>query len=255
MPQDPTNRDFWANQVNANIDQLELPYKNVEVQEALKDIATKFYPSYKRNLPHICTFYIKGECNRGNTCPYRHENISAEEIEQLSKGGNIDEKIRERYHGINDPVAKKIIDKVKEVNVPDPPEDMNISTLFIGGVDQYIDEEDITKTMEPFGKIKYVKIIHKSEVAFVCFHSRQAAEGTMESLYDRLFIHNKRLKLLWAKSQLEMNVGNKKKGKKEKQPAKKEKQPEEEEEDQEEEKDQEGEKEEPVSAKPAQKLI
>ncbi len=23
--------------------------------------------------PHVCSFYVKGECNRGQECPYRHE--------------------------------------------------------------------------------------------------------------------------------------------------------------------------------------
>lgn len=28
-------------------------------------------PYYKRNKPHVCSFYAKGECNRGDACPYR----------------------------------------------------------------------------------------------------------------------------------------------------------------------------------------
>ncbi len=72
MPKDATNRDFWANAVNQEPDKLVLPYKNPEVQEALAEVQKKFMPSYKRNLPHVCTFYIKGECVRGQTCPYRH---------------------------------------------------------------------------------------------------------------------------------------------------------------------------------------
>ena len=30
-------------------------------------------PYYKRNLPQICSFFVKGECKRGAECPYRHE--------------------------------------------------------------------------------------------------------------------------------------------------------------------------------------
>jgi pre-mRNA-splicing factor RBM22/SLT11 len=132
----------------------------------------------------------------------------------MKSGGNIDEKIRDRFHGINDPVAKKILDKVKEVNLPQPPADLNITTLFIGGVDENIDEVDIKNIMQGYGKIKSIKVIYKSGVAFVCFHARNAAEGAMTSLFDRLFISNKRLKLLWAKSQLEapsQNPAHKKK--------------------------------------------
>ena len=28
-------------------------------------------PYYKRNRPHICSFWVKGECKRGDECPYR----------------------------------------------------------------------------------------------------------------------------------------------------------------------------------------
>ena len=28
-------------------------------------------PYYKRNRPHICSFWVKGECKRGEECPYR----------------------------------------------------------------------------------------------------------------------------------------------------------------------------------------
>lgn len=28
---------------------------------------------YKRNKPHLCSFYAKGNCNRGDACPFRHE--------------------------------------------------------------------------------------------------------------------------------------------------------------------------------------
>lgn len=121
----------------------------------------KFYPSAKRNLPHICTFYLKGECNRGTLCPFRHDNITEEDIDSIKKGGSIDEKIKERFNGINDPIAKKILSKVKEVHLPKPPDDLNITTLFIGGIDESIDEEDILNAMKDFGKVKGVKMIHR----------------------------------------------------------------------------------------------
>ena len=39
-------------------------------REMLKQLA-RTEPYYKRNRPHICSFYAKGECNRGSDCPYR----------------------------------------------------------------------------------------------------------------------------------------------------------------------------------------
>ena len=40
-------------------------------KEMLKQLA-RTDPYYKRNRPHICSFYVKGECNRGDDCPYRY---------------------------------------------------------------------------------------------------------------------------------------------------------------------------------------
>ena len=28
-------------------------------------------PYYRRNLPKICSFFLKGDCTRGAECPYR----------------------------------------------------------------------------------------------------------------------------------------------------------------------------------------
>jgi hypothetical protein len=46
----------------------------------------------------------------------------------------VEDKIKNRYNGKEDPLAAKIIEKVKEFKIPDPPEDPNITTLFIGGI-------------------------------------------------------------------------------------------------------------------------
>lgn len=208
MPKDAINRDFWANNVNADIDKLELPYKDVKLQGALAEIAKKFGPSSRRNLPKVCTFYVRGLCTRGTACPYRHENINDDDLESLKKGVNIDEKIRDRFHGVNDPIAKKILDRVKESNLPKEPEDPNITTLFLGNIEANSKvEEDLKKQLEGYGKIKALKVVQKQGCAFVCYHARESAAKAMECLYDRFFLNgdnSKKIKVLWAKSQLEM---------------------------------------------------
>lgn len=40
-------------------------------KEMLKELA-RTNPYYKRNRPHICSFFVKGECKRGDECPYRY---------------------------------------------------------------------------------------------------------------------------------------------------------------------------------------
>ena len=67
-------------------------------------------PYYKRNRPHICSFFIKGECKRGAECPYRHEKPSDPD-DPLS-----DQNIRDRYYGVNDPVADKLLKRATAVS-------------------------------------------------------------------------------------------------------------------------------------------
>ena len=41
-------------------------------KELLKKLARND-PYYNRNRPHLCSFFAKGTCTRGDMCPYRHE--------------------------------------------------------------------------------------------------------------------------------------------------------------------------------------
>lgn len=68
-----------------------------------------------RNVAKICTFFIRKECNRGQSCPYRHTDITETDLESIKKGqGPANDKIMNRYMGVNDPVAKKIIEKIEK---------------------------------------------------------------------------------------------------------------------------------------------
>jgi pre-mRNA-splicing factor RBM22/SLT11 len=66
-------------------------------------------PYYKRNRPHVCSFWVKGECKRGEECPYRHEAPNDPE-DPLSN-----QNIRDRFYGINDPVAEKLVQRYQEI--------------------------------------------------------------------------------------------------------------------------------------------
>lgn len=60
--------------------------------ELLRKLA-RTQPRYERNRPHICSFWVKGECKRGEECPYRHEKPSDPD-DPLSN-----QKLRDRYYG------------------------------------------------------------------------------------------------------------------------------------------------------------
>lgn len=92
-------------------------------REMLKQLA-RTDPFYKRNRPHVCSFFVKGECNRGSECPYRHEKPVDNELAHQN--------IQDRYHGRNDPVAKKIMGAHAESQGLKPPDDITIvNPLFV----------------------------------------------------------------------------------------------------------------------------
>jgi len=54
MPKELANRDYWANNMNSGIDNLDLPYRKPEVLEALQKVAERHTGGgigdpYKRN--------------------------------------------------------------------------------------------------------------------------------------------------------------------------------------------------------------
>lgn len=83
-------------------------------------------PLYDRNKPHVCTFWQKGECSRGSLCPFRHEETS-----ELQTAYNI----KDRFYGVNDPIAKRILSTIENSKYIKAPEDSTIKTLVVSLVD------------------------------------------------------------------------------------------------------------------------
>ena len=84
-PTSAINREFYAQNVEAALENgvqdntagasggaVNFGKADPAAREMLKKLARQ-HPSYNRNRPHLCSFFAKGECNRGDTCPYRHE--------------------------------------------------------------------------------------------------------------------------------------------------------------------------------------
>ena len=63
----------------------------------------------QRNQARICTFFVRGECKRGAECPYRHE--------MPTTGPLSEQNIKDRYYGVNDPVANKIMERAANMQV------------------------------------------------------------------------------------------------------------------------------------------
>jgi pre-mRNA-splicing factor RBM22/SLT11 len=121
-PTSNINREYYAQNIESKMEDSPsgaISYGKADSagRELLKRLARKD-PGYKRNRPHICSFYAKGACNRGDECPYRHELPVENELSHQN--------IKDRYHGTNDPVARKIMAKHAEESGLAPPLDQSI---------------------------------------------------------------------------------------------------------------------------------
>ncbi|CAH8270323.1 unnamed protein product [Arabidopsis lyrata] len=127
-------------------------------------------------------------CKRGAECSYRHEMPETGELSQQN--------IKDRYYGVNDPVAKKLHGKAGEMGTLEPPEDESIKTLYVRGLNSSILEQDIHDKLYAYGAIR---VFAEKGYAFVAFKTREGAEKAIQELSNRLVVNGQRLKLTWGR--------------------------------------------------------
>eukprot|EP00485_Elphidium_margaritaceum_P003201 CAMPEP_0202688990 /NCGR_PEP_ID=MMETSP1385-20130828/4365_1 /ASSEMBLY_ACC=CAM_ASM_000861 /TAXON_ID=933848 /ORGANISM="Elphidium margaritaceum" /LENGTH=446 /DNA_ID=CAMNT_0049344063 /DNA_START=44 /DNA_END=1384 /DNA_ORIENTATION=+ len=231
LPVSRPNRNYMYEQLEhqvglgGNNTSLQLPYQQLDVQNggnAMLQRIQRRGPYYKRNLPHICSFYVAGTCNRGDACPYRHVHPSQDQKDDALK----DQNIKDRFYGVNDPVANKLINKYekwmhggsgdedgnsehnknKNRPLPEPPTDTTVRTLFIGGIDWSMNEDLIRDKLQSYGEILSVVLLHDKKCAFVTFATREMAEQTMTALFDQLYLNKRKCQLNWARPKNEQHT-------------------------------------------------
>jgi pre-mRNA-splicing factor RBM22/SLT11 len=127
--------------------------------------------SVQRNRAQICSFFARGECKRGAECPYRHEMPQTGELAEQN--------IRDRYYGINDPVAKKMLRRLGERVKLDPPEDTSICTLYVGNVEPNWREGDLRSIFEKHGQVTKIRMVHNKSCAFVTYATREVCKSAI----------------------------------------------------------------------------
>nr|XP_043627691.1 zinc finger CCCH domain-containing protein 49-like [Erigeron canadensis] len=196
IPKSDVNREYFAEEHDRRA-RAGLDYESSYGKERPNDTILKLQrttPYYKRNRAHICSFFIRGECTRGAECPYRHEMPVTGELSQQN--------IKDRYYGVNDPVALKLLNKAGEMPSLEPPEDESIRTLYVGGLDARVSEQDLTDNFYSHGEIESVKMVLQRACAFVTYTTREGAEKAAGELSNKLVIKGLRLKLMWGRPQV-----------------------------------------------------
>ncbi|KAI8321305.1 hypothetical protein GQ54DRAFT_187112 [Martensiomyces pterosporus] len=193
--EEPNRRDYLAKSANSlevNGEQTDFSGKAQPIgREMLKNMSRKD-PYYKRNRPHICSFFVKGQCNRGNECPYRHEMPQGDP--ELAKQNIVD-----RYHGTNDPVAKRMLSRAYKTDKLTPPEDKSITSLFVLGMDKSVSQADLRDHFYTYGELKSIVVVPKGNCAFINFKTRPAAEAAAQAVLGGCSIKGKALRIAWGK--------------------------------------------------------
>jgi len=140
---------------------------------------------------------VKGECKRGEECPFRHDKPTDPD-DPLS-----DQNMRDRYYGTNDPVADKLLNRAKAMPVLRPPEDKTITTLYIGGLGEEgaIAEDDLHGYFYQFGEIRNMTMLPHKGCAFIQYTTRQSAEMAADRSFNKLTLKNRKITIRWGRPQ------------------------------------------------------
>uniref|UniRef100_A0A1L8DI31 Pre-mRNA-splicing factor RBM22 n=1 Tax=Nyssomyia neivai TaxID=330878 RepID=A0A1L8DI31_9DIPT len=205
LPQSDVNKEYYIQNIDNQLKNTDgtsaagAVGKSIAASDMLAKLA-RTSPYYKRNRPHICSFWVKGECKRGEECPYRHDKPN-EPDDPLSE-----QNIKDRYYGVNDPVADKIMKRAASLPTLDPPEDKSITTLYVGNIGEHITETDIKDHFYHYGEIRTITVLPRQQCAFVQYTKRSAAEFAAEKTFNKLVLGGRRLTIKWAHSQAKQYV-------------------------------------------------
>lgn len=206
-PQSDANRAWMTAQQERDIELGRSIQGNVPTNSAaamkLQSMA-RMEPMYERNLPKLCSFFAKGECNRGKQCPFRHE-MPRDRNDPLSK-----QNTKDRFFGSNDPVALRMMGKKKEKAEKRRAElkarggegdERAVATLYVRftdeGTKKNIREADLREKFYSFGEISSVRM-HADKGAFIEFTTPQATEHAIAST-NRSNIGGRKIIVNWAR--------------------------------------------------------
>jgi pre-mRNA-splicing factor RBM22/SLT11 len=200
IPRSDVNKEYYVQNIDSEISKLDAttPAGAVGKSAAASDLLMKLArtsPYYKRNRPHICSFWVKGECKRGEECPYRHEKPTDPD-DPLA-----DQNIKDRYYGVNDPVADKLMRRAAAMPKLDPPEDKSITTLYVGNLGEILTEKTLRDHFYQYGEIRSVTMVPRQQCAFIQYTQRNAAEVAAERTFNKLILGGRRLTIKWGRSQ------------------------------------------------------
>ena len=214
VPQSDANRSWFNAQQARMLENGETCIvASTKAQAKLQSMA-RMEPRYERNLPKLCSFFAKGECNRGSKCPFRHE-MPRDRNDPLSK-----QNTKDRFYGTNDPVAAKMIWKKKQLEEqrreqrlaankdangnPIDGDERAVATCYVRFDTRdestqhiQISEQDVRDQFYSHGEIVSIRM-HQQNGAFVEYSTGSAAELAIVTMNHKL-INGRKILVNWAR--------------------------------------------------------
>jgi pre-mRNA-splicing factor RBM22/SLT11 len=205
VPKNEANREYFLATNASRLargDASLLNYDSIAspaAKEALEKLAAK-RPRSDKNLAPPCSFYAKGKCTRGDTCPYRHV-LVAERYPSLQS-------YRDRYHGENDPDAEKIFElnphlPKTAVSSKTLASEKVIQTLFVQGIRLGLTEDDIKEFFAARAAVTKIQLVADGTAALVMFGSKKDADTAASEALGTSDIRGIPVKVSWAKDNLD----------------------------------------------------
>ncbi|KAJ3020727.1 RNA binding motif protein 22 [Thoreauomyces humboldtii] len=194
VPRSDINREFFIASVEGSLGNdslINYAKSDAVAREQLKRMARPA-PYYNRNRQHLCSFFAKGECTRGDECPYRHE--------LPVDNGLSHQNIKDRYYGKNDPVAQRMLNRTDKSSMLATPEDTSITSVFLTGIEAGVTDTDLRSHFHTFGEIKSLVLVAQSKVAFVNYTTRAAAELAIRKSYNNCNIKGHAIRVQWGRA-------------------------------------------------------
>jgi pre-mRNA-splicing factor RBM22/SLT11 len=203
VPQSMANRAWYTAQQERALAQGQNMVGEVNALAAAKlQEMANMEPRYERNMAKLCSFFARGECNRGSNCPFRHE-MPRDRNDPLSK-----QNTKDRFYGTNDPVANKILGRQRRREEAAKKEDAEgydkaRATLYLRfeGDAPYpnLTEPDIRDQFYSFGEIASVRTQADKGQAFVEYTQPEAAELAIASM-NRKTLLDRKIQVKWARA-------------------------------------------------------
>jgi len=208
VPQSDANRSWFNAQQARMIESGELDHNVGSTAHAKLAGMARMEPRYERNLAKLCSFFAKGECNRGTNCPFRHE-MPRDRNDPLSQ-----QNTKDRFYGTNDPVAKKMIwrrhqieegkKKTEALKDEQDGDERAIATCYIrfdtrneATLNIPITEVDLRDHFYSHGEIVSVRM-HQDKGAFVEYSTGEAADLAI-IVMDKKLINGRKILASWAR--------------------------------------------------------